>query len=87
MGRRPINSIAARQTIDSSGAPMRRKHARVIAGTSAGRLALAVRTDARYKKMPLLFYFPFIVWMGLMEVAQDEMRAPVRVKTRTPTQR
>jgi hypothetical protein len=36
--------------------------------------------------MPLLFYFPFIVWMGLMEVAQDEMRVPVRVKTRTPTQ-
>ena len=63
------------------------QHARVIAGTSAGRLALAVRTDARYKKMPLLFYFPFIVWMGLMEVAQDEMRVPVRVKTRTPTQR
>jgi len=25
--------------------------------------------------------------MGLMEVAQDEMRVPVRVKTRTPTQR
>jgi len=27
--------------------------------------------------MPLLFYFPFIVWMGLMEVVQDEMRIPV----------
>ena len=63
------------------------QHARVIAGTSAGRLALAFRTDARYKKMPLLFYFPFIVWMGLLEVAQDEMRVPVTVKTRTPTQR
>jgi hypothetical protein len=39
------------------------------------------------KKMPLLFYFPFIVWLGLMEIAQDEMRVPVRFKTRTPTQR
>ena len=23
--------------------------------------------------MPLLFYFPLIVWMGMMEIAQDEM--------------
>jgi hypothetical protein len=38
-------------------------------------------------KMPLLFYFPFIVWMGLMEVVQDEMRIPVKVKARTPSQR
>ena len=30
--------------------------------------------------MPLLFYFPLIVWMGLMEIAQDEMRVPVRVR-------
>lgn len=28
--------------------------------------------------MPLLFYFPLIVWMGLMEIAQDEMRVPVK---------
>ena len=34
--------------------------------------------------MPLLFYFPFIVWMGMMEIAQDEMRAPVRVKAQKP---
>jgi hypothetical protein len=38
-------------------------------------------------KMPLLFYFPFIVWMGLMEVAQDEMRIPIKVKARPPSQR
>jgi len=38
-------------------------------------------------KMPLLFYFPFIVWMGLMEVVQDEMRIPVKVKARPPSQR
>ena len=28
--------------------------------------------------MPLLFYLPLIIWMGLFEVAQDEMRAPVK---------
>jgi hypothetical protein len=26
--------------------------------------------------MPLLFYLPLIVWMGLFEVAQDECRSP-----------
>ena len=30
--------------------------------------------------MPLLFYLPIIIWMGLFEVAQDEMRVPVKVK-------
>ena len=30
--------------------------------------------------MPLLFYLPLIIWMGLFEVAQDEMRVPVKVK-------
>jgi hypothetical protein len=63
------------------------QHARMNAGTSAGQLALEFRTDARYTKMPLLFYFPFIVWMGLMEIAQAEMRAPVRVKAQSPSQR
>ena len=29
--------------------------------------------------MPLLIYLPLIVWMGLFEVAQDEMRVPVKV--------
>jgi hypothetical protein len=29
--------------------------------------------------MPLLFYLPFIIWMGLFEVAQNEMRVPVKV--------
>ena len=28
--------------------------------------------------MPLLFYLPLILWMGLFEVAQDEMRLPVK---------
>jgi len=27
--------------------------------------------------MPLLFYLPFIIWMGLCEVAQNEMRVSV----------
>jgi hypothetical protein len=34
--------------------------------------------------MPLLFYFPLIIWMGMMEIAQDEMRIPIKVKTPTP---
>jgi hypothetical protein len=28
--------------------------------------------------MPLLFYLPLIIWMGLFEAAQDEMRPPVK---------
>ncbi|MGB8446339.1 MAG: hypothetical protein WCE32_18370 [Pseudolabrys sp.] len=31
--------------------------------------------------MPMLFYLPLIVWIGLFEVAQDEMRIPVKGKT------
>ena len=31
--------------------------------------------------MPLLFYLPLIVWIGLFEVAQDEMQVPVKGKT------
>jgi len=30
--------------------------------------------------MPLLFYFPIIVWAGMVTVAQEQMRTPVRVK-------
>jgi len=30
--------------------------------------------------MPLLFYFPFIIWMGMLEIAHDEMRVPIKVK-------
>lgn len=26
--------------------------------------------------MPLLFYFPFIVWMGMVKVVQEEMLVP-----------
>jgi hypothetical protein len=32
--------------------------------------------------MPLLLYFPLIVWMGMLEAMQDEMRAPAPVKAR-----
>jgi hypothetical protein len=32
----------------------------------------------RGAKMPLLFYLPLIIWMGLFEAA-DEMRVPVKV--------
>jgi len=34
--------------------------------------------------MPLLFYFPYIIWMGMMQIAQDEMRVPVKIKPRPP---
>lgn len=30
--------------------------------------------------MPLLFYFPLIVWMGMMEIVQQEMHAPIKVR-------
>jgi hypothetical protein len=30
--------------------------------------------------MPLLFYLSLIIWTGLLEVAQDEMPVPVRVR-------
>jgi hypothetical protein len=32
--------------------------------------------------MPLLFYFPLIVWMGMLGALQDEMRVPATVKAR-----
>jgi len=49
--------------------------------------ALLPRTGREAQKMPLLFYFPLIIWMGMMEIAQDEMRAPVNVRTPTPARR
>ena len=30
--------------------------------------------------MPLLFYFPLIIWMGMLEAMQDEMRVPVKTR-------
>jgi hypothetical protein len=30
--------------------------------------------------MPLLLYFPLIIWMGMLGAMQDEMRVPVKVK-------
>ena len=32
--------------------------------------------------MPLLFYFPLIIWMGMLEAMQAEMRVPATDKTR-----
>jgi hypothetical protein len=37
--------------------------------------------------MPLLFYFPYIVWMGLMECAREDVRVPVRIKAQNPPRR
>ncbi len=37
--------------------------------------------------MPLLFYLPLIIWMGLFEAAEDEMRVPVKVKALRKTRR
>jgi hypothetical protein len=41
---------------------------------------LPLRTEREAKEMPLLFYFPFIIWMGMLEIAHDEMRVPIKVK-------
>lgn len=37
--------------------------------------------------MPLLFYLPLIIWMGLFEAAQDEMWVPLKVKALRKTRR
>ena len=34
--------------------------------------------------MPLLLYFPLIVWMGMVDVAQQQMHATVAIKPRAP---
>jgi hypothetical protein len=47
----------------------------------------AHRTEREVQKMPLLFYSPLIIWMGLFEVAQDEMRVPVKIKALRETRR
>jgi hypothetical protein len=55
----------------------------VIRGTGVGFLAFVLlNRNARSKKMPLLFYFPLIVWMGMLEAMQDEMRVPTTAKPR-----
>ena len=41
----------------------------------------------RDPKMSLLFYLPLITWIGLFEVAQDDMRVPVKVKALRETRR
>ena len=38
------------------------------------------------KKMPLLFYFPLIVWIGMMNIMHEETQQPVKVKAHIPTQ-
>jgi hypothetical protein len=40
-------------------------------------------TEREASKMPLLLYFPLIVWMGMMEIVQQEMQAPVNVRTQS----
>jgi len=49
----------------------------------AARVGLSNQREAG-NKMPLLFYFPYIIWMGMMQVVQDEMRVPVKIKARPP---
>jgi hypothetical protein len=53
----------------------------VIAGTARALPALPLQTEREAKEMPLLLYFPFIVWMGMLEIAHDELRVPVKVET------
>lgn len=33
--------------------------------------------------MPLLLYFPLIVWMSMVEIVQQEMHVPVKVKAQS----
>jgi hypothetical protein len=56
----------------------------VIAGNcnKTVRVLLSNQREAA-NNMPLLFYFPYIVWMGMMQIVQDEMRAPVKIKARS----
>src|SRR5262245_35224410 len=49
----------------------------------AARVGLSNQREAG-NKMPLLFYFPYIIWMGMMQVVQDDMRVPVKIKARPP---
>jgi hypothetical protein len=32
--------------------------------------------------MPFLFYWPMIVWMGLFDAVQNDMRVPVKVEAK-----
>ena len=34
--------------------------------------------------MPLLLYFPLIIWMGMTEVMQQQMQAVATIKPRAP---
>jgi hypothetical protein len=35
--------------------------------------------------MPLLFYFSLIIWMGMVEIMQDELRIPTKAKVKVGT--
>lgn len=37
--------------------------------------------------MPMLFYFPMIIWAGLIELAQEQMRAVEAVVPTEPAKR
>jgi hypothetical protein len=54
----------------------------VIAGTLRKTQTLLPRSEPEQQEMPLFFYFPLIVWMGMYSVAQDELRAPVKIKAK-----
>jgi hypothetical protein len=41
----------------------------------------------RGANMPLLFYLALIIWMGLFEAAQDEMRVRAKVNALRKTRR
>lgn len=32
--------------------------------------------------MPLFFYLPMIIWLGIVDTAQKDMRAPLKIKSR-----
>ena len=61
---------------------------RRFAGEAWGELgANVVEQWCRFNVVPLLFYLPLIIWMGLFDVARDEMRVPVKANTSRQTRR
>jgi hypothetical protein len=63
------------------------QHACVITELWRSSSRFFVEPKREAQKMPLLFYFPLIVWMGMMEVVQQEVHAPTKNKIRTSMER
>jgi len=56
----------------------------VIGGTGAQPARFLAEPKRERQKMPLLLYFPLIIWMGMTEVMQQQMQAVATIKPRAP---